>query len=101
MVRNLLAMAWFLVKMATPLILKLCWAAVSFTLMSLAAFWSGIPTAANQIADYWLEEAIKAGWSTLYDRQLRAVLLVLAYAGLVGGWLLSAFMTVFIVRIIF
>jgi hypothetical protein len=101
MVRNILVFTWFFVRQATPIVVQLMWEAFSWLAISLASFWQGVPQSANQLAKYWLEMALRQGWPTLHDRELRMVLLAFAYVAIVGGWVALSFITVFIVRTIF
>jgi hypothetical protein len=101
MVRNILVFTWFFVRQATPIVLQLMWEALSWLAISFASFWRGVPQSASQLADYWLEIALRQGWPSLHERELRRVLLVFAYVTIVGGWVALSFITVFIVRAIF
>src|SRR5258708_5760703 len=93
--------AWFAIRLAAPWIIRVFMYTVWVSLTAVASFWVGIPKAANQIADDWLDRAVRAGWPTIWDRQLRRILLVVAFATIVLGWIFLSFTTVFIVRLIF
>lgn len=92
---------WFAIRLATPWLLRVFMSAILLSLTAVASFWIGIPNAAGQIADNWLDRAVRAGWPTLWDRQLRRVFLVVAFMTIVLGWIVLSFITVFIVKRIF
>jgi hypothetical protein len=91
----------FLVQMAAPWVLRLIWASLASTFFAMVAFWKDVPATANRLADYWLQKAIIAGWSTLHTSELRSVLLSCAYLSIIFGWVIMSFMTVYIVNVIF
>ena len=95
------SLAWFVVRLATPWIIGAFMATVWLSFMAVASIWVGVPNAARQIANDWLDRAIRAGWPTKWDRQLYYALLVVAYMTIVAAWVVLSFMTVFIVRLIF
>ena len=98
---RLTSLAWFIVRLATPWIIRVFMYTVWLSLTTVASFWIGIPNAVVQIADDWLDRAVRAGFPTQWDKQLYHVLRAVAFLTIVLGWIVLAFTTVFIVRIIF
>lgn len=93
--------AWFAIQLATPWIIRFFTYTLWLTLVTVASFWVGIPNAVNQIADDWLDRAVRAGFPTLWDTRLRRIFLVVGYGTIVLGWIFLSFTTVFIVRLVF
>lgn len=98
---RIMQLAWFTVRLATPWIVRVFTYTVWLILITVASFWVGIPNAVKEIADNWLDRAVHTGWPTQWDRQLYEILWGIAFLTIVAGWVVLAFTTVFIVRLIF
>jgi hypothetical protein len=56
----------------------------------------GVPETAGKMADDWKNRSLKAGFPSLWDRQLRFCLEVLACATIFAGWSVTPF-TIYLV----
>ena len=87
----------FVIRLAWPGI----WGAIRATfwmvILTVASIWSGIPSAITTISEEWLQAAIKAGFPTIWERQLRFVLRSLVVLTMLFGWVVLSYTTVFIV----
>ena len=89
---------WFAIQLASPWIVRMFIGTLWLILITLASFWVGIPNAVNQIADDWLDRAVRAGFPTLWDTRLRRIFVIVGYGTIAAGWIFLSFTTVFIVN---
>ena len=72
----------------------------SFILMSVFAFWTGVPQTTERIANEWLDRAVAAGFPTVWDRRMYFTFRVVAFAMIVLGWVILSYITVWLVHLI-
>jgi len=96
-------LTWILrgIGFVLPWLLRVAWTAVKTMVLSLVSIWRGIPGATQDIADEWLRNASVAGFPTEYDQWLYSGAQAIALIIIVIGWILWAFLTVFLINIIF
>lgn len=87
---------WFIpwVVRSIGFTINLMWTAI-------ASLWVGVPQATHRIADEWISRAVAAGFPTIWDRKLYYTIRIVAFLTIVVGWILSSFVTVWIVKWIF
>jgi hypothetical protein len=71
----------------------------SFT-HTLVAFWKGVETTTNDIANEWLWRAAGGGFFTVRSPQLRQTIRVVATIVIVFEWVIFSFTTVFLIAVI-
>lgn len=98
---RLIRIAFTVLKMAAPIIAWVAINSIKAMLLALISLWKGVPDTCRAIANEWVAEAIKAGWPTVWERHLRNVLFVLALLFVFIGWILLAYLTVFLLAIVF
>ena len=91
---------WSFVRFAWPGIRGVITATLWMVIMTVASIWSGIPPAVTTISEEWLQRAIKAGFPTIWESQLRSVLRILVIFTMIFGWVVLSYTTVFIVEAI-
>jgi uncharacterized membrane protein len=97
---RLIQSAWFMLRLAWPGIRGVFTATLWTVILTVASIWSGIPPAVRTISEEWLQKAIRAGFPTIWESQLRFVLRSLVILTMLFGWIVLSFMTVFIVEAI-
>ena len=100
-VSRTLRTAFFLARIVMPFIWRICLAALRLELAAVIALWSGVPTALDRMANEWLDRATLHGWPTLYSAQLYHLFYWLALFIVLVGWILCAYTTIIILRLIF
>lgn len=98
---RLLRLIWFVIRLITPWVVRILIFALMLVLTALGSIRFGIPKTVDVIASDWVQRALNVGFPTLWERNLYFVFLVLAYATVIAGWIVLAFITVFIVKWIF
>lgn len=88
------------IRFFTPWIARVFMFILGLIATSVISFWGNVPSTVRNIADEWLDRAVKSGFPTQWDRHLYYVLSVLAYAMVVLGWVILSFLTVWIVHLI-
>ena len=91
---------WSFVRFAWPGVRGVLTATIWTVILTLASIWSGIPPAVRTISEEWLQQAIRAGFPTIWESRLRFVLRSLVILTMLFGWIVMSFMTVFIVQAI-
>ena len=98
---RVLRTTFFLGRMILPFVWRVCLVALRFELVAVIALWSGVPVALDRMANEWLDRAILRGWPTLYSSQLYYFFYGLALIMVLVGWILCAYTTILILRLIF
>ncbi len=75
--------------------------ALMLELNAVIHLWRGLPAALDETANEWLDRAILNRWPSLYARQLYFFFYGLALVLFLIGWVLSAYTTIFVLRLIF
>ncbi len=88
------------IRFVTPWVLRSIWFTLMLISLSVVSIWVGVPTAIKRIANRWVDQAVAAGFPTAYDYILYYVVAVFAFFTIVIGWITTAFVTVWLVRII-
>ena len=96
-VRQTLIGLWF----ATPWAIRLFIFTTWLSILGLLGIWKGVPEVADRVADEWTALALDAKFPSIWETQLHRFFFVLAILSMIAGWLITAFTTVFIVRLIF
>lgn len=60
--------------------------AFRLSILSILRWLMAAPEAARKVADDWTNKALKDGFPTLWERQLRFALQIVAYLSLFLGW---------------
>jgi hypothetical protein len=91
---------WFFVRLAWPGVRGVFTATMEAVILTLVSIGTGIPPAVRTISEEYLQRAIKAGFPTIWESELRFILQTLVVLTMLFGWIVMSFMTVFIVRAI-
>jgi len=89
------------VRALLPWVLRVLGWAASAALAALATLWVGIPTATRRATNHWMRQAQQAGIPIQYQDPLYYVVMVAVGVALVLGWVMLAFVTVWLVGLIF
>ena len=89
------------VRFVTPWVIRSVWFTITLISLSVVSLWVGVPTAVRRIANQWVDNAVAAGFPTAYDYILYHIIEVVAFFTIVLGWIVTAFVTVYLVRMIF
>jgi hypothetical protein len=94
---------WSLIglRIIVPWILRAAWFTLRLAATALVSLWVGVPNATRRIADAWLGRATLAGFPTEYDTYLYHAVCFVAFLTIVLGWIVLAFLTVFLIRLLF
>ena len=86
----------------TPYIFRVLYYVLMVMLTSLVTILSGLPDRINEIAKHWQKEAVvRYKFPPQFERQLLFVNQLVATFTFVLGWVLLAYMTVYVVGLIF
>jgi hypothetical protein len=85
-------------RFALPAAIMLLLEALQAVVFSNVTMWRGVPEAVRNVSDLWTDEAIRLGWPTIWANQLKTIFWYLAFIFFVIGYILSAYLTVFLVR---
>jgi hypothetical protein len=91
---------WFFFRIAWPGVRGVIAATLWMVMLTVASIWSGIPPAVRTISEEWLQRAIRAGWPTIWEDELRSVLQALVILTMLFGWIVLSYITVFIVQMV-
>lgn len=97
---QLIQTLWFFARLTWPFVWGVFMATLEAVTVTLVSIGSGIPPAVRTISEEYLQRAIKAGFPTIWERQLRLILRTLVILTMLFGWIVLSFMTTFIVRAI-
>ncbi|MCI0529404.1 MAG: hypothetical protein L0Y56_18345 [Nitrospira sp.] len=97
---RLIQNTWFFVRLAWPGVWGVFTATLWAVILTVASIGSGIPSAVRTISEEWLQRAIRAGFPTIWESQLRFVLRSLVILTMLFGWIVLSFTTVLIVEAI-
>lgn len=91
---------WSFVRLAWPGVWGVFTATLWAVILTLVSIGSGIPPAVRNISEEWLQRAIRAGFPTIWESQLRFILRTLVILTMLFGWIVLSFTTTFIVEAI-
>jgi hypothetical protein len=74
------------------------WEALKAVAVSTITMWRGVPSAINDMADVWTEDALDHNWPSVWGNQIKTFFWWIALATFVIGYILSAYLTVFLVH---
>jgi hypothetical protein len=83
---------------ATPWAVRVIGWSLSAALAALAVVFISIPQGVTRLTERWVREAMFHGFPADYYPFLRAGIMVGAFLTILGGWIVLAFITVFLVR---
>jgi hypothetical protein len=90
------------IRVVTPWVLRAFWATVFLMAASIASLWVGVPNSVRRVASHWTERASSNPFFiTIYDDYLYKAICVVAFLTIVTGWICLAYVTVFVLGIIF
>lgn len=98
---------WFIALMllflrhALPVVIKGLLTGILLMINSLISLWQGVMPSINKMADEWTEEVRKYVQISQHEELLYRFFQGLAALSLVIGWVLSALITVWLLRLIF
>ena len=75
-------------------ILALMWTAAM-------SIWVGVPQATDRIAAEWERRILARGYSPIWNQGAYNMIRAIAFLTIVAGWILLAYATVFIVKVVF
>ena len=81
---------------AAPWVLKITIFMTQTICLAVAAFWLGVPNGVERIVTDWMGRVVAAGFTTEYDTPLYYLFKVIAYAMILVGWVLFAYLTVWV-----
>ena len=90
-----------IIRFFVPWIVRIILFMLSSILTSIITFWRGVPTTTSRIADEWLDRAFLAGFPSVWHPQLYWTFRVLALVMIVFGWVISSYITVWAINLIF
>lgn len=91
----------FVVKL-TPWILKLVGNVLVIVLTTLQALFRGVLPQAEKMATYWTQEVIRNGdLPNIWAKQIYPVMYLFALLTMIVGWIITAYLTVWLVSLIF
>jgi hypothetical protein len=85
-------------RFALPAVGMLLLGALRSVLLSIFTLWRGVPNAIEDMSELWTKEAIRLGWPSNWGPQLKTVFWWLGLATFIVGYILSAYLTVFLVN---
>jgi len=89
------------IRFIIPWVIRVVGFTARLVAMSVVSLWVGVPTAVRRIANQWVGNAVTAGFPTEYDSFLYRTLCVVAFLVILAGWIIGAFITVWLVHLIF
>jgi len=92
---------WFFFRIVVPVVGRVIGGTLRLVVLSFVTLWSSVPAKVDEIAVFWAAQAINNGWPTAWDRELYFFFKVTAWVMFLIGYVLSAFLTIFIIRLIF
>lgn len=92
---------WFVIVVFVRYFFRALWFGLTLMLGSVIAIARGVPSTVRDIADDWILRAIEAGVPTRHAPVIHRTVQVVATIAIIFGWLLLAYLTVFIVGRIF
>ncbi len=81
---------------AVPWVVKIVLFMARTVWLAVAAFWVGVPRGVERIATDWMGRVVAAGFTTEFDTPLYYLFKVIAYVMILAGWVLFAYLTVWI-----
>jgi hypothetical protein len=88
-------------KFVIPQLLKVAWYTLKLVLMTMGKWMLNIPKDVKAIARDWSYRANVAGVPSEFDREIYYGSEVVAFVMIVAGWVISAYLTVWIVGLLF
>jgi hypothetical protein len=98
---NNLARVYLLWKIAgkvLPFVGGLILAVLHAVAIAIIAMWRDVPKVIEDIAVEWQEEALHKEWAASYDRFIYWFFYVVAWVCFLVGWLISAWVSLFLFR---
>lgn len=92
---------YYVIRFITPYVWRAIQMAARLVMVTLGALFSGIPTSTDRIAYFVTAQAMGAGILQEYDRQLYWASRIAAFLVILAGWLLTAYLTVWTLGLIF
>lgn len=89
------------IRFVLPWVLRSIWFTMTLCSLSVVSLWVGVPTATRRIANQWVDRAVAVGFPTAYDYILYYFVAVVAFFTILAGWIVTSFVTVWLVRIVF
>jgi hypothetical protein len=93
-----LSRMWFYVRIVAPAVWFVIVAAFECVAVAVVTFWSNVPERIDDIAVLWKMEAVNRGWPLSWDVQLYWFFYFLAWIMFIIGWILTSYLTVFLVH---
>ncbi len=90
-----------ILRLIIPWIIKVLGWMLTLATTSLASIWVGVPMAVTRIAERWVEEANAIGFPERYNGYVYYPSVVVATSTLILGWVILAFITVFLIKLVF
>ncbi len=100
-IERLLGTVWWLTRLLVPIVWRMFMYLLSWLATAFAAFWSGVPAAAEAIATEWRNRACDAGFPTRWDSHLYYAFWIIALGMIVVGWVVLSYLTITVIRWIF
>jgi hypothetical protein len=84
-----------------PLVWKILVDMAKLAALSQVNYWGNVPTTMDRIANGWLAKGTQSGWPSEHEQFLFQAGRVIAFLLLLVGWILNAFLTVWIFQLFF
>jgi hypothetical protein len=98
---RLIAKLIFALGKIMPWVWKVFVQMVKLVILAQVNYWRNIPHTTFKIANEWVARAGLAGFPSEYDNHLYWIARIVAILVLTAGWILNAFVTVWLIGLIF
>lgn len=90
-----------LLQLVVPWVARSIGRALMWMMISMSAFWVGVPQVTHRMADELIRRATAGGVPTIWDQRLYYLFRTVAFLAILIGWIIQSFITVWIVKWIF
>src|SRR5688572_5016322 len=94
-VKQFISILWRGTPWALGLLFYVMFFAFRIATLSVLSWFGAVPEASRRLADVWAMRARKAGFPSIWHRELRGAFLVLAFLSFYLGWAFTLFSVVF------
>ena len=89
------------IEFVLPAIAMLVFESAKAVVVANIALWRNVPSALDDMAELWTDEALRLGWPSVWGNQIKTLFWWVALCVFLFGHILSSFITVWIVQLIF
>jgi hypothetical protein len=91
---------YLFIKFTTPWVFRTLGATIRLVFLTITSIWVGIPTAVRRIAAEWTKAAMRAGVHSQFDTYIYYCLCFVASVTILAGWIVTAYLTVWLIQMI-